>query len=237
MKIHTIIIGLGLLVLSIGCSSIQTTFRPEPNLYNDLMVGVIGEENGLINARFEIKAPPISGSTYAVQISRVPFDKKAYRFYQKQSILDKNARKNFDSLEHIPDYYIIELTDDLSYASAINDHKEIYAFAKAQSNTKVVTRIKCIIPSLSLPLSGQWFLDTTNSKHIQFHLYDNGQKTASVASSEIHVFDYEVSQPCWGLDVRNKLQIIDLIAPSGACRLPLRKNSEKLKNATSYDKF
>lgn len=204
-----------------------------------LSIGAVGVENGLFESGFERKAQPNSNKKLRVSIQQKTFSKNHFKRFEQMQGSDNMGLMYIDSLPIKPSYFEIELTDDIAYATSLMEdgNKGVYAFAKANINTRVVTKLSMVFKDDG-PTNGNIFYITKgNQGASQLETISKDGSRKFYQFSDAVIFDYELSFFCWGTDTYGKIAAFDLVEEGKSCARPLSRKAKtfnKEKNLFNY---
>jgi hypothetical protein len=214
-------------------------FPKKEKQLSGISMGAVGIKNGLFEDGFEAKAQPNIKKRLAVNVQEKAFDKKHFKRFEQMRDSEAMGLHYIDSLPIKPVYFEVELTDDIAYATAIrkDENKGVYAFAKANKDTRVVTKISLVFPDEGLATKAVYYV--SKGKHGAGQLvalfHDGSQKQYQF--SDAIIFDYEVSYFCWGTDDYGQIAAFDLVEEGKPCAHPLSRKTKtfnKERNLFNY---
>lgn len=239
-KLIKITLVIALLQCLHACKTIDTHLFPKKEKQlSGLSIGAVGVENGLFESGFESKAQPNMNKKLSVNVQQKTFSKNHFKRFEQMQGSEKMSLKYIDSLPHKPSYFEIELTDDIAFATSIreDDNKGVYAFSKANKNTRVVTKLSLVFKNDG-PTNGNIFYITKgNQGASQLETISKDGSRKLYQFSDAIIFDYELSYFCWGTDTYGKIAAFDLVEEGKSCARPLSRKAKtfnKEKNLFNY---
>lgn len=237
--IKTILLALAILCLN-ACKVVDAQhFGKKEKQLSGLAIGILGLENGLFENEFEAKAQPILKEKLTVNVQQKTFNKLRFKRFERMQGSAVMGLQYIDSLPNKPTFFEVELTDDIAYASAIreNANNGVYAFAKANKDTRVVTKLSLVFSGEGLPLDDVYYLTKGKNGACQLEGVSLNGNRKLYPFSDAVIFDYELSYFCWGTDTYGKINAFDLVEEGKSCKSPLSRRAKlfnKEKNLFNY---
>jgi len=223
-----------------ACKTIDAHLIPKKEKQlSGLSIGAVGVENGLFESGFESKALLNLDKKLRVNVQQKAFNKSHFKRFDQMQGSEKMSLKYIDSIPLKPSYFEIELTDDIVYATSLMEdgNKGVYAFAKANKNTRVVTKLSLVFKDDG-PTNGNIFYITKgNQGASQLETISKDGSRKLYQFSDALIFDYELSYFCWGTDTYGKIAAFDLVEEGKSCARPLSRKAKtfnKEKNLFNY---
>lgn len=189
-------------------------------------IGSIGLSKSLyIKNDFSTRTFPLLENKIRVDVTIVPFNKKANKFYLQKAKYNQNQSKidYIDSLDTKPEMVTITILDVAAYVLEINseNNKNVITFLKDVKKSKVVTSIAVTLSVENMAKIKQadaYYLTNNQDKKYTLVLFKSGKKTESIDLQSGVVLAYELSKCCWGLNKKNNWYLADIIEDCKSCK-------------------
>lgn len=225
----------------LGCSAYKA--EKQESLLSFPELGALVKTKGDIwySAAEQIGVP--KWSMLKVDVKQLPFNKTSYYSYAKymEQAGKINSISYNDSLPYKPKYLRLQLLDKLGITNLLNaeTHKELRSYISNDDGYKLVTGLNITVPETEMPS----FLQA-EAIQLQKDSYENiilvvisGELERHYFFSELHVFDYQYSNFCWGEDQYHNLIIENLISEDQKCPKGTYLKASKVNDNKSYLKF
>ncbi|KQC29382.1 hypothetical protein [Flagellimonas eckloniae] len=182
-------------------------------------------------------------SVLKVDVKQLPFNKTSYYSYAKymEQAGKINSISYNDSLPYKPKYLRLQLLDMLGLTQLLNNeqHDDLRSYISNDDGYKMVTGLNITVPEVEMP----GFLQA-EAIQLQKDAYDNiilvvinGEFEKHYFFSELHVFDYQYANFCWGEDQYHNMIIENLISEGQKCPKGTYLKASKVNDNRSYLKF
>ena len=234
-----------LLVFAVSCKTVHIAKQPQKIASSALELATIGKTtpNFQLN-NFEVQAIPLLKEKIKVSASLQKFNKATFKAYVKAANLQgkKNSLKYVDSLTHKPRYVIFTIIDKVTLLKELNSsfNTNIVNYLKYNPKAKIVTTVTMVFDEAILNQLNQAeeiYLSNTNYKKYVLELYKNSKLFQTIEFVNGTVFSYKVSSFCWGLDIKNQLELVNIINENSKCMKPSFKDYQKLEKKKHAFKF
>lgn len=237
------IIGLILIIISISCNTIKAKENTFKESDSNVELGALGEAKstmGLAN-NFTITAYPTIEGKIKLDISIVPFTKKANKSYQTKSNFNQQQTKiNYvDSLPVKPEMVSIRIADISTMVSELNtkNNQPTFKFIKNNERTSIISSVLLSLSQTDIDRLRQadtYYLVQTDVAKYHIALYKSGKKVELVNLSNAIILGYIVSNFCWFENERGEWQIADIIEKGHSCKGNTYKKIKSKKEKSLY---
>ena len=203
-------------------------------------LGDLGKHSSsLIHSDFAKVGSPIFKQHIAVSVLEVPFTKSKYKKYADVE-LSKGKSPKFsyvDSIVEKPKYLTLEISDKIRVKEVLNteENKSVQSYLKNDSDISLISRISLVLNEQEknvLTAANAIYLVSNKNEGAVLEII-KGQDRSYLNISTLEVFDYEVSEFCWGETKYGKLKIEALKDKGEGCPRGTEKKARKLKNKRS----
>jgi len=213
-------------VLLLSCSTTkQLQFVKKET--NSIELGAIVKKEGALKNNIEIKGLPVLDKEIRVSIVEKEFTKASFGKYIK--IFDRQKASIVLDEASSPTYYVLELIDDIGYASSINTDIDTRTYVKNSKKAGVVSQISMISKRpISVADVTAAFLEMEGDQY-RIRLYKQEELLETLPFSEMIIFDYQTSFFCYGKNERNQVVVMDITEEGKTCKRPLERKARKLE--------
>lgn len=237
------IICLFILIISISCQTIKVKENSYKTSNSKIELGALGEAKSIADLKnnFTITAYPIIDEKIKLEVSIVPFTKKANKIYQsKEKFNQKQSKINYvDSLPIKPEMVIIKISDIASLVDDLNasaNTKELN-FIKNNERTTIVTSVLVVLNSTEIEklrnADTYYLVQSDIAKHT-IALYKQGKKIDTIDISTSTIIGYTIGKFCWFENEKGKLQIGDIVQKGNSCKGNTYKKVKPKKEKSLY---
>lgn len=237
------IICLFILIISISCQTIKVKENSYKTSNSKIELGALGEAKSIADLKnnFTITAYPIIDEKIKLEVSIVPFTKKANKIYQsKEKFNQKQSKINYvDSLPIKPEMVIIKISDIASLVDDLNasaNTKELN-FIKNNERTTIVTSVLVVLNSTEIEklrnADTYYLVQSDIAKHT-IALYKQGKKIDTIDISTATIIGYTIGKFCWFENDRGKWQIGDIVQKGNSCKGNTYKKVKPKKEKSLY---
>lgn len=213
--------------LIVGCTTAkQLQFKKE--VTHNIELGVIVQKEGALKNHLEIKGRPVLTQKLEVTITEREFTKTSFARYAAIYDTQKEAINYTNDLEKKPTYFEIELTDDIGFASMINQDTSIREYVKNSKNASAITKIAVAGTSIDITEVTSSYLEVTENNNYVLRLYKEEDVLQSIPFSETLIFEYQTSFFCYGKNERGQVIVMDIVEEGKSCKRPLVRKAKKL---------
>jgi len=230
VKISAVIFGM---VFFASCSVLNELNGTHKNDKGAPLAAMVVKNN--VN-KVEVKGHIGSMDGLKVRLQEHAFTKSSFAKFQKTIGSERYKMKYVDSNAVKPRFYTLDLMDDVGYIQLLkeDENSALYAFAKANPKTRIVTQVSMVMDNKNMDLSQNYFLQKTG-RTSQLVGYKNNNERIAIDLSETLVFDSELSYCAWGTSKYNQIQLADIIEEGKSCPSTMaRKPSALLKEKSLY---
>lgn len=221
------IICLFILIISISCQTIKVKENSYKTSNSEIELGALGEAKSIADLKnnFAITAYPKIEEKIKLEVSIVPFTKKANKIYQsKAKFNQKQSKINYvDSLPVKPEMVSIKILDIVSLVNDLNSSvnaKEL-AFIKNNERTTILTSVLVVLNIAEIEklrnADTYYLVQSDVSKHV-INLYKQGKKIDTIDLSAATIIGYTVGKFCWFENEKGKWQIGDIVQKGNSCK-------------------
>lgn len=215
-------------LLLVGCKTTEQLQFKKGTTHN-IELGVIVKKEGTLKNNIEVKGIPSLSQKLKVTITEREFTQKSYARYV--SIFDsrKPTITYSDDLAKKPTYFEIELTDDIGYATAINNDISSREYVKNSKDAGVITKI-AMVTMATIDMTGitASFIEDTGNKTYIISLYKKEELVQTISFSDTVIFEYQTSYFCYGRNERGQVVVMDIVEEGKSCKKPLERKAKKL---------
>lgn len=226
--------------IQISCSGIKSVTVKEGYFP---VLGTIGkEQGGILKTEFQSIGYPSFAIPMELSIQTIPFDKSTFKKYQnvRESSGETSSINNVDSLESIPNFIQLTISDKVGLKKALNDeiNREVRNYLEMDLDSKLVSKIAIVLDEKTTNgLNSADGLFLTNGVHGSLQILAvNGDKRNYIHIPKDELFDYRLMGICWGEDIYGN-PMIATFNENGKCPAGTEKNPSKLKKEQSYLKL
>jgi hypothetical protein len=216
-----------LLIVVVSCKTINVKEQSYKTSNSKIELGALGDAKSIADLKnnFTITAYPIIEEKIKLEVSIVPFTKKANKIYQsKEKFNQKQINVNYvDSLPVKPEMVSIKISDIVSLVDDLNSSsntKELN-FIKNNERTTLVTSVLVVLNNTEIEklrnADTYYLVQSDIAKHI-IVLYKQGKKVDTIDLSSATIIGYTVGKFCWFENDRGKWQIGDIVQKGNSCR-------------------
>lgn len=224
-----------------GCSSYKAQKQEALLSFPELGTVIKTKGDMWYSAAEQIGVP--NWSVLKVDVKQLPFNRTSYYSYAKymEQAGKINSIAYNDSLLYKPKYLRLQLLDRLGLTQLLNNeqHDDLRSYISNDDGYKMVTGLNITVPEVEMP----GFLQA-EALQLQKDAYDNiilvvinGEFEKHYFFSELHVFDYQYSNFCWGEDQYHNMIIENLISEDQKCPKGTYLKASKVNGDRSYLKF
>ncbi len=212
--------------------------------FSTLELGVLGEQKkSLRKSSFQVAGIPVYRSAIRLDFAARDFDSQDFKSYQ--AFLKNSTKRNlieyYDSLEVKPKYFELKVNDKVTILNEITSkgyNSSLNEYIYNNPDLSLITQIKFVASKNTLKLLSKaeaLFLRTIEPNQSYIMIYQGGKLINKINSSELQVFQYEVSSFCWRIPESGNSRIVSLteegeLCKNGTVRNPI-KEIEKRKKA------
>nr|WP_299067278.1 hypothetical protein [uncultured Allomuricauda sp.] len=225
----------------LGCSAYKAEKQESLLSFPELGTLIKTKGDMWYSAAEQIGVP--NWSVLKVDVKQLPFNRTSYYSYAKfmEQAGKINSVSYNDSLPYKPKYLRLQLLDRLGLTQLLNNeqHDDLRSYIANDDGYKLVTGLNITVPEVEMP----GFLQA-EALQLQKDAYDNiilvvinGEFEKHYFFSELHVFDYQYSNFCWGEDQYHNMIIENLISEDQKCPKGTYLKASKVNGDRSYLKF
>ncbi len=229
------------ILFMLGCSAYKAEKQESLLTFPELGTLVKTKGDMWYSAAEQVGIP--KWSELKVDVKQLPFNRTSYYSYAKfmEQAGKINSISYNDSLPYKPKYLRLQLLDKLGLTNLLNaePHKALRSYISNDDGYKLVTGLNITVPETEMPS----FLQA-EAIQLQKDEYDNiilviisGELERHYFFSELHVFDYQYSNFCWGEDRYHNMIIENLISEGQKCPKGTYLKASKVNGDRSYLKF
>lgn len=216
-----------LLIVVVSCKTINVKEQSYKTSNSKIELGALGEAKSVADLKnnFTITAYPIIEEKIKLEVTIVPFTKKANKIYQsKEKFNQKQSKINYvDSLPVKPEMVSIKISDISSLVNDLNsstNFKEL-TFIKNNERTTIVTSVLVVLNITEIEklrnADTYYLVQSDVSKHV-INLYKQGKKMETIDLSATTIIGYTVGKFCWFENDRGRWQIGDIVQKGNSCK-------------------
>ena len=216
--------------------------------YSSVDLGVLGEQKKTVRKNsFEVVGIPAYFHPIKLDFTSREFNNQNFKSYQR--FLESTTKKDIiiydDSLEIKPNYFELKINDKVSVIDEINNggyNHKVKNYLYYNPELTLVTQIKFVAQPKVLQYLKQadaLYLFTKDNNQSYILLYKEGKVIHELNSSELQVFQYEVSSFCWNVHKMGVSRIVGLVdegelCENGAARNPIKEIDKREKKKINH---
>lgn len=216
MNIKTIVFFANIILLT-SCNTLPKSKNLKQGNVS-LELGVIGERKKEIQKTdYDVFGIPNYHNKIKVSAKVKSFNKNTYKKYLK-SIQNTSLKDNIryiDSIPLKPDFVELEITDNTSIVSIINEGDlAIFNYLKKHPNASLVSKIRVILNSSDLNTmkkADALYLETIGEKQQYLVLFKENQLLEKLNLYGLHTFEYDISYFCWEVTDKRRIRLATIV--------------------------
>lgn len=214
--------------LIVGCTTAkQLQFKKE--VTHNIELGAIVQKEGALKNHIEIKGTPTLTQKLEVTITEREFAKTSFARYTAMYDSRKTTIDYTDELEKKPTYFEVELTDDIGFASMINQDTSIREYVKNSKNASAITKIAMVgTATINITEVTSSYIEATENNKYVLTLYKGKDVLQSIPFSDTLIFEYQTSFFCYGQNEQGQVVVMDIVEEGKSCKRPLVRKAKKL---------